>query len=105
MRLERLVCALVLAVCSPRPASAQVTIDTLAAVLTRAREQAPDIVTARLALDELRARLVGASLRLQDNPEIEGALGRRQGNGDGSMDLQFGVSQRVEPGSRRTARV
>ena len=105
MRLERLVCALVLAVCVPRPASAQVTIDNLAEVLARAREQAPDIVTARLALDEVRARLVGASLRLQDNPEIDGALGRRQGTGDGSMDLQLGVSQRFEPRARRAARV
>ena len=105
MRLERLVCALVLAVCVPRPSSAQVSIVNVEQVLARAREQAPDIVTARLALDEVRARLVGASLRLQDNPEIDGALGRRQGNGDGSTDLQLGISQRLEPRSRRTARV
>lgn len=105
MRLERLVCALVLALCVPRPASAQVTIANLTELLARAREQAPDIVTARLALDEVRARLVGASLRLQDNPELDGALGRRQRNGDGSMDLQLGVSQRFEPRARRSARI
>ncbi len=105
MRLEQLVCALVMALCVPQPASAQVTIANLTELLARAREQAPDIVTARLALDEVRARLVGASLRLQDNPELDGALGRRQGNADGSMDLQLSVSQRFEPRARRTARI
>jgi cobalt-zinc-cadmium efflux system outer membrane protein len=105
MRLERLVFALVLAVCVPRPTSAQVTIANLAEVVARAREQAPDIVSARLALDEVRARLVGVSLRFQDNPEIVAALGRRHGDSDGSIDLQVGFSQRFEPRARRTARV
>jgi len=37
---------------------------TLADVLARAREQAPQIVSARLALEEARGRLLGASVRL-----------------------------------------
>ena len=47
-------------------AAAQGRSMTLADVLARAREQAPQIVSARLAVEETRARLVGASLRQQN---------------------------------------
>jgi hypothetical protein len=50
---------------------------TLAEVLTWAREQAPQIVSARLALEETRGRLIGASVRFQTNPEIDASLGNR----------------------------
>ena len=46
-------------------AAAQSRALTLAEVLARARERAPQIVSARLALEEARGRLVGASVRLQ----------------------------------------
>jgi Outer membrane efflux protein len=49
-------------------AAAQSTVMTLAEVLARAREEAPQIVSARLALEETRGRLAGASLRFQSNP-------------------------------------
>jgi hypothetical protein len=51
--------------------NAQTRVLTLADVLARARDQAPQIVSARLALEETRGRLVGASLRFQANPEID----------------------------------
>jgi AcrB/AcrD/AcrF family protein len=50
-------------------AAAQSRVMTLAEVLARAREQAPQIVSARLALEESRGRLAGASLRFQSNPQ------------------------------------
>jgi cobalt-zinc-cadmium efflux system outer membrane protein len=77
----------------------------LADVLARAREQAPQIVSARLALEETRARLIGATLRQQSNPELDGAIGNRNGATDRYTDFQLGVAQAFEPGARRTARI
>ena len=57
------------------PGAAQRTL-TLPEALARAREQAPQIVSARLTMDEVRARLLGASLRFQENPEISAAIGK-----------------------------
>jgi cobalt-zinc-cadmium efflux system outer membrane protein len=78
---------------------------TLSDVLTRAREQAPQIVSARLALEETRARLIGASLRAQTNPELDAWVGNRNGPTDRFTDYQFGLAQVLEPGARRSARV
>ena len=72
---------------------------TLADVLARAREQAPQIVSARLAVEETRGRLLGASLRLQSNPEIDAGLGNRQGTGSRFTDFELGAGQTFEPGS------
>lgn len=77
---------------------------TLAEVLSRAREQAPRVVSARLALEQARGRLVGAGLRFQNNPELD-AVGGRRGGTESSLDLEVGVRQTFEPGARRTARV
>jgi cobalt-zinc-cadmium efflux system outer membrane protein len=78
---------------------------TLADVLARARAQAPQIISARLALDELRGRLVGASLRFQSNPELDVGLGRRHGELDRYTDFEVGVRQNLEPSARRDARM
>jgi len=78
---------------------------TLADVLARAREQAPQIVSARLALEEARGRLLGASLRFQTNPEIDAALGNRNGPGTRFTDFEVGLGQSFEPGARRSARI
>jgi outer membrane protein, heavy metal efflux system len=78
---------------------------TLADVLTRAREQAPDIVSARLALEEARGRLLGASVRFQANPAIDAALGPRTASDARSTDFELGVGQAFEPGARRSARI
>jgi hypothetical protein len=62
-------------------ADAQARVLTLAEILTRAREQAPQIVSARLALEETRGRLLGASLSFQSNPEVDAGVGPRHGTG------------------------
>jgi cobalt-zinc-cadmium efflux system outer membrane protein len=105
MRYRRIIVALGLAVCVPLETSAQTPLQSITDVLVRAREQAPQIVSARLALDEVRARLIVAGLRLQQNPEIDAALGNRDGGTDRSTDLELGVSQRFEPRGRRAARI
>jgi cobalt-zinc-cadmium efflux system outer membrane protein len=78
---------------------------TLVEVLARAREQAPQIVSARLAVEEMRARLPGASLRLQTNPELEANLGNREGPDSRFTDFEIGLGQSFEPRSRRSARI
>lgn len=97
------VCAIV-CVCA-NAAAAQGRAMTLSDVLTWAREQAPQIVSARLTLEETRARLIGASLRLQNNPALEAWVGNRNGPTDRFTDYQFGLAQVLEPGARRSARV
>lgn len=77
----------------------------LADVLARAREQAPHIVSARLALEESRGRLLGASLRLQANPRIDAAVGNRTGPDTRFTDFELGFGQAFEPASRRSARI
>jgi outer membrane protein, heavy metal efflux system len=106
MRIGRTCVALCAATCvQTGMVSAQVRTLTLADVLARARERAPQIVSARLALEETRGRLVGASLRFQTNPEIDAAVGNRQGPETRFTDFELGVEQAFEPGSRRSARI
>jgi outer membrane protein, heavy metal efflux system len=88
----------------PGVASGQ-TVLTLTDVLARAREQAPPVVSARLALAEARGRVTGASLRLQSNPEIDVNVGNRQGSNQRSTDLHLGATQMFEPPGRRAARI
>lgn len=78
---------------------------TLADVLARARERAPQITSARLALEETRGRLAGASLRYQANPEVDAGLGVRLAPQERFTDFELGITQMFEPGSRRSARI
>jgi cobalt-zinc-cadmium efflux system outer membrane protein len=77
----------------------------LGQVLARAREQAPQIVSARLAIEEARGRLSGASVRLQSNPQIDAALGNRNGSDTRTTDFELGLGQSFEPSARRSARI
>lgn len=104
MRFAGLV-ALCLVAFVPTETGAQTRTLGFADVMTRAREQAPQVVSGRLALEEVRARLTGASLRFQQNPEIEAALGRRRADTNGFTDIELRVSQPFEPRSRRAARM
>jgi outer membrane protein TolC len=97
------VCALVCLHASV--AAAQGRTMTLAEVMTRACEQAPEIVSARLALEEARGRLLGASVRRQANPQIDAALGNRNGPDTRFTDFELGVGQAFEPAGRRSARI
>jgi outer membrane protein, heavy metal efflux system len=74
-------------------------------VLARAREQAPRIAGARLTLGEAQGRLVGASLRLQANPQLDAAIGSRRSGDHRSTDLELGLGQTFEPAARRSARI
>jgi outer membrane protein, heavy metal efflux system len=75
---------------------------TLEIALARARTQAPSILSARARIEEARARVQGASV-LRDNPNLEGAVGRRD---DGqAADFDAGLSQTFELGGKRGARV
>lgn len=76
---------------------------TLAEALARARERAPQVVSARLAIDESRARLTGAN-HLQSNPGFEAGVGNRQGSGTRSTDIDVGIGQSFEPSRRRSSR-
>ena len=76
---------------------------TLAEALARARERAPQIVSARLAIEESRARLAGAD-HLQSNPDFDAGIGNRQGSGTRSTDIDIGIGQSFEPGRRRESR-
>ena len=106
MRIGSCTVAVCAAVClQPSLAGAQGRTLTLADVLTRAREQAPQIVSARLALEEARGRLLGASLRFQTNPEIDAGVGNRNGPDTRFTDFEVGLAQSFEPGARRSARI
>ena len=86
-------------------AGAQIRPLTLTDVLARAREQAPQIVSARLVLEETRGRLVGAAQRFQTNPELDFGIGSRFGSGSRFTDFEIGLAQQLEPGARQTARI
>jgi cobalt-zinc-cadmium efflux system outer membrane protein len=106
MRMGRCTVAVSAAICvQGGVAHAQSQTLTLAKVLARARERAPQIVSARMALEETRGRLAGASIRFQSNPELDAGLGNRAGPEDRSTDFQIGLGQTFEPASRRTARI
>ena len=86
-------------------ASAQGRVMTLSEVLARAREQAPQVLAARLAVDESRGRLVGASARFTSNPEVAAAVGNRDSVLNRFTDFELAVNQQLEPGARRSARL
>ena len=105
MRIERWAAALCAAVSlQAGAANAQDRALTLAEVLARARERAPQIVSSRLAVEEARGRLLGAMVR-RPNPELDASLGNREGPESRFTDLGLGVAQKFEPGSRRAARI
>ncbi len=72
--------------------------------ITLALERSPQLLSAQAEIAAARARVTGASLFLQDNPELEGALGPRFRSGGNSTDISLGVSQRLELFGQRGAR-
>jgi cobalt-zinc-cadmium efflux system outer membrane protein len=85
-------------------ASAQAVL-TLEDVLSRARTQAPQVIAARMAIEEARGSVLGASVRLSSNPELDLSVGSRDAVGARSTDFQFGVSQMLDPRGQRAARI
>ena len=108
MRIDRRVLALCATACLHSAlASAQEAPLTLADVLIRARERAPQVAIARLTLEETRGRLIGATRRFQSNPDVDLGIASRRRNetGEHVADVQVGLAQMFEPGSRRSARL
>lgn len=75
---------------------------TLDAALERARTHSPTVVAAQTRVEEARAQVRGAS-RPRANPQLETAAGRRQEGK--TWDIDIGLSQPLEIGGRRGARV
>lgn len=79
---------------------------TLDRALALARERAPAVIAAQLAIDEARGRLTGATVLLRDNPVVDGAAGPRlKSGGEESLEARLGLSQAFELGGKRSARV
>jgi outer membrane protein, heavy metal efflux system len=78
---------------------------TFQQALTMARERAPRVAIARARIDEARGRLAGAQVRFRDNPVIDASAGPRWLETGNVTDYEFGVSQTVELGNRRDARI
>lgn len=78
---------------------------TLELALSRARERAPSVLTARARIEEARARFQAASLLLRENPEVDAAAGRPSSGVDRSAELDVGLMQNLEIGGRRSARI
>ena len=81
------------------------TVLTLEDTIARAREQSGPVAVARARVAEAEADLVDASVRLRDNPVLEGASGPRTGSGSRSADVGLGLSQQFESGGQRLARI
>jgi outer membrane protein, heavy metal efflux system len=93
-------------VCGPAVASAKNYKLTLEQALALARERAPEVVVEAARVREVEARRAGASLLLRENPEIEGAAGRRRDDaGASSTDVEAGITQMFEVGGKRGARM
>jgi cobalt-zinc-cadmium efflux system outer membrane protein len=106
MRIATIGVALCAAVCvQAASVSAQTRSLSLAEVIARAREQAPQIVSARLALEEARGVLAGASVRFQSNPELDVAVGNRNGSEGRFTEFDVGFGHAFDPRGGRSARL
>jgi len=88
----------------PWTAHAQVPL-TLDQALSRARQRAPRILAAQDQINEVRGRLTGASILLQENPIVAGMVGPRYSTNGDTTDYDFSISQPLELGGRRAARI
>jgi cobalt-zinc-cadmium efflux system outer membrane protein len=78
---------------------------TIGAAVERALAQNADVRAAAAEVQAARARLEGASVPLASNPELSGAVGARDGDSGRTMEWEVAVSQRIELGGQRGARV
>lgn len=88
------------------PMAAQTTALNRQQLLDLARRRAPIALSSSARIAEARSRLVGASVLLRDNPVIDSEIGRREtADGRNLQELDLGVSQSVELGGKRSARI
>ncbi len=85
------------------PAALHADTITMKEALDRAARR-PSVLLARLDLDEARANVRGANLPAH-NPELTVAAGPQFGTSTLVPDLQIGLSQIIERGGKRSARV
>jgi len=78
---------------------------TLAAATERALAQSPDVRSAEAEVRAARSRLEGAATLLPFNPELLARAGPRDDAGGRTLDYEAALSQRVEIGGQRGARV
>jgi cobalt-zinc-cadmium efflux system outer membrane protein len=64
-----------------------------------------DLRSEEAEVEAAQARLSGASLLLQNNPEVNVAAGPRRRSGDSRLDYEIQLSQPIELGGQRGARV
>jgi outer membrane protein, heavy metal efflux system len=102
MQKSAVVAAAVVACAIPAAAQQGLSLDQ---VLARAREKAPQVLSAAARIEEARARMVGARLRTRDNPTIDALIGPRLADTGRTLDLEVSAAQVFEPSSRRRARI
>jgi outer membrane protein, heavy metal efflux system len=86
------------------PGLTQERVLTLPDALALARERGASIALARGRIEEARARRIQAGRRFQENPVLEVNGGPRFAEDD-SLDFETAVSQGLDSGRRRAARV
>lgn len=76
------------------------------AAVATALEKNPGILSLQAEIAGARGRLRGASRLVRDNPELEGAFGRRRAPGEeATNDLELSLTQELEIFGQRSARV
>jgi len=83
------------------PSSRTLSVEESVAI---ALERSPRLISAREEAASARARLEGASLPAQENPQLQGALGPRWSERTEGLEGSLGVSQRLELLGQRGAR-
>lgn len=78
---------------------------TLPAATERALTRSPDVGAAEAEVRAARSRLDGASALLASNPELSASAGPRENAERRTFDYEAALSQRIELGGQRGARV
>jgi cobalt-zinc-cadmium efflux system outer membrane protein len=78
---------------------------TLDGAIRRAWQQSPGIRDAEAEVAAARARVVGARLPSQHNPELSIAVGPRSGPTARTVDYELSITQPIEIAGRRRARI
>ncbi|MFP2903696.1 TolC family protein, partial [Pyxidicoccus sp. 3LFB2] len=93
--------SLLLLVAVPAFAARPLTMEQSVAL---ALERSPRLFSAQAEAAAAQARLSGASLLFQANPELQAAVGPRLREGGNTVDVGVGVSQQLEIFGQRGAR-
>lgn len=96
------IAAVLLVVASATYAEDALTIDR---AVELALERSVEIAGAEADVRAARARLEGARLPFQTNPELDVGAGPRNDGGERTTDVELAISQRVELSGQRSARI